>query len=166
MTRSKVPTWVWIVVGVVTLGILGVITLAAAGLWFVRSHVNVQPTTVAAATTDFQTIRERFANQKPLIELDDHGNFVHANTDRPNGTKQPDSLNVMAFDAREEHVVRVEIPFWILRLKTRGTLVDVGSGNIDLQKLRLTVDDLQRFGPTLIVDHKDMNGSRVLVWSQ
>jgi hypothetical protein len=166
MTRSKVPTWVWIIIGVVTLGILGVITLAAAGLWFVRSHVNVQPTTVAAATTDFQTIRERFANQKPLIELDDRGNFVHANTDRPNGTKQPDSLNVMAFDAREEHEVRVEIPFWILRLKTRGTLVDVGSGNIDLQKLRLTVDDLQRFGPTLIVDHKDMNGSRVLVWSQ
>jgi len=62
--------------------------------------------------------------------------------------------------------VRVEIPFWILRLKTRGTLVDVGSGNIDLQKLRLTVDDLERFGPTLIVDHQDMNGSRVLLWSQ
>jgi hypothetical protein len=166
MSRSKVPTWVWIIVGIVTLGILGVVTLAAAGLWFVRSHVNVQPTTVAAATTDFQTIRERFANQKPLIELDDHGNFVHANTDRPNGTKRPESLNVMAFDAREEHVVRVEIPFWMLRLKTRGTLIDVGSGNIDLQKLRLTVEDLERFGPTLIVDHKDMNGSRVLVWSQ
>ncbi|HEX4565867.1 MAG TPA: hypothetical protein VH138_04510 [Vicinamibacterales bacterium] len=166
MSRTKVPTWVWIIVGVVTLGILGVITLAAAGLWFVRSHVNVQPTTVAAATTDFQTIRERFANQKPLIELDDHGNFVHANTDRPNGTKRPESLNVMAFDAREEHLVRVEVPFWMLRLKTRGTLVDVGSGNIDLQKLRLTVEDLERFGPTLIVDHKDMNGSRVLVWSQ
>ncbi len=166
MSRNKVPTWVWIIVGIVTLGILGVVTLAAAGLWFVRSHVNVQPTTVAAATTDFQTIRERFANQKPLIELDDHGNFVHANTDRPNGTKRPESLNVMAFDAREEHVVRVEIPFWMLRLKTRGTLIDVGSGNIDLQKLRLTVEDLERFGPTLIVDHKDMNGSRVLVWSQ
>jgi len=166
MSRNKVPTWVCIIVGIVTLGILGVVTLAAAGLWFVRSHVNVQPTTVAAATTDFQTIRERFANQKPLIELDDHGNFVHANTDRPNGTKRPESLNVMAFDAREEHVVRVEIPFWMLRLKTRGTLIDVGSGNIDLQKLRLTVEDLERFGPTLIVDHKDMNGSRVLVWSQ
>src|SRR5215471_3684052 len=166
MSKSRVPTWVWIIIGVVTLGILGVITLAAAGLWFVRSHVNVQPTTVAAATTDFQTIRERFANQKPLIELDDRGNFVHANTDRPNGTKHPDSLNVMAFDAREEHVVRVDIPFWMLRLKTRGTLIDVGSGNIDLQKLRLTVEDLERYGPTLIVDHRDANGSRVVVWSQ
>src|SRR6516165_2958056 len=121
MAKSRVPTWVWVIVATAALAVLGVIALAAAGLWFVRSHVNVQPTTVAAATTDFQTIRERFANQKPLIELDDRGNFVHANTDRPNGTKQPDSLNVMAFDAREEHEVRVEIPFWILRLKTRGT---------------------------------------------
>jgi hypothetical protein len=166
MSKSTVPTWVWIIIGVVTLGILGVITLAAAGLWFVRSHVNVQPATVAAATTDFQTIRERFANQKPLIELDDRGNFIHANTDRPNGTKRPETLNVMAFDAREEKAVHVEIPFWMLRLKTRGTLVDVGGGNIDLQKLRLTVEDLERYGPTLIVDHKDTNGSRVVVWSQ
>jgi len=166
MSKSKVPTWVWIIIGIMTLGILGVITAAGVGLWFLRSHVNVQPTTVAAATTDFQSVRERFANQKPLIELDDRGNFVHANTDRPNGTTRPESLNVMAFDAREDHVVRVDIPFWMLRLKTRGTLVDVGSGDIDLQKLRLTVEDLERFGPTLIVDHKDANGSRVLVWSQ
>lgn len=166
MSKTKVPTWAWIIIGVVTLGILGVVTIAGAALWFVRSHINVQPTTVAAASTDFQSIRERFANQKPLIELDDRGNFVHANTDRPNGTKRPDSLNVMAFDAHDEHVVHVEIPFWMLRLKTHGSLVDVGNGNIDLQKLRLTVEDLERFGPTLIVDHKDMNGSRVLVWSQ
>ena len=166
MTRTRVPTWAWVVIAIVTLGVLGIITLAAAGLWFVRSHVNVQPTTVAAATSDFQTIRERFANQKPLIELDDHGNFVHANTDRPDGTKRPESLNIMAFDARQEHVVRIDIPFWMLRLKARGTLVDVGSGNIDLQKLRLTVEDLERYGPTLIVDHHDVDGSRVLVWSQ
>jgi hypothetical protein len=166
MTKSRVPTWVWVIVAIAALAVLSVITLAAAGLWFVRSHVNVQPTTVAAATSDFQTIRERFGNQVPLIELDDRGNFVHANTDRPNGTTRPDSLHIMAFDARDEKVVHIEIPFWMLRLKTHGTIVDVGGDNIDLQKLRLTVEDLERFGPTLIVDHRDMNGSRVVVWSQ
>lgn len=163
MTPSRVPTWAWVVIGIVTLGILGVITLAAAGLWFVRSHVNVRPTTVAAAASDFQTVHARFADQKPLIELDDRGNFVHANTDRPNGTRRPETLNVMAFDAHQEHEVRVDIPFWILRFK-RGAFI--GSGDIDLQKLRLTVEDLERFGPTLIVDHKDVDGSRVLVWTQ
>lgn len=169
MARSRVPTWAWVVIGIVTLGILGVIALAAAGLWFVRAHVNVRPTTVAAATSDFQTIRNRFANQKPLIELDDHGNFVHANTDRPNGTVRPESLNILAFDPRDDRprAVRIDIPFWLLRLKSSGSLVHVGgAGSIDLQRLRLTVEDLERFGPTLIVDHRDMNGSEVVVWTQ
>jgi hypothetical protein len=167
MTQSRVKAWVWVAIGVVTLVILCVITLAAAGLWFVRTHINVQPTTVAAATSDLQTIRDRFASQKPLIELDDRGNFVHANTDRPASPHRPETLNVMAFDARGERVVRVDIPFWLLRLKNRGSMIDVGGGgNIDLAKLRLTVEDLERFGPTLILDHQDPNGSRVIVWSQ
>ena len=167
MARSRVPTWAWIVIAIVTLGVLGVIALAAAGLWFVRAHVNVHTTTVAAATSDFQTIRNRFANQKPLIELDDRGNFVHANTDRPNGTVRPESMNIMVFDPHDEHAIRIDIPFWLLRLKSSGSLVHVGrAGNIDLQQLRLTVEDLERFGPTLVVDHRDMNGSEVLVWTQ
>ena len=166
MTRNKVPTWAWVIIAIVTLGVLGVISLAAAGLWFVRSHVNVQPTTAAAAASDLQAIRDRFSTQKPLIELDDRGNFAHANTDRPVGTKRPETLNVTVFDAHEERVIRIEIPFWLLRLKSHGSIVNVNGGNIDLQKLRLTVEDLERFGPTLIVDHRDVNGSRVLVWSQ
>jgi hypothetical protein len=32
--------------------------------------------------------------------------------------------------------------------------------------MKLTVEDLERFGPTLIVDHKGRAGERVLVWSQ
>ncbi len=164
---SRVKTWVWVVIGLIAAGILCVIALAAAGIWFVRTHINVQPTTATAATTDFQSVRDRFASQKPLIELDDRGNVVHANTDRPDGTHQPDSLNIMAFDARDERVIRMDIPFWLLRLKTRGTQIHVGGyGNIDLAKLKLTVEDLERFGPTLIVDHRDEDGSRVLVWSQ
>jgi hypothetical protein len=164
---ARVKTWVWVVIGVVAVGILCVIALAAAGIWFVRTHINVQPTTVAAATSDFQTVRDRFSAQKPLIELDDHGNFVHANTDRPDGTTRPEALAIMAFDSRDERVVRMDIPLWLLRLKMRGTRINVGgNGNIDLAKLRLTVEDLERFGPTLIVDHRDADGSRVLVWTE
>jgi len=163
---AKVKTWVWVVIGVVALGILGIVAMAAAGLWFVRSHVNVQTTTVAAAATDFDTVRARFTGQKPLIELDDHGEFVRANTDRPAGTVRPQSMNVMAFDADDEKVVRMELPFWLLRLKSGGANFSMGGGNLDLAKLHLTVEDLERYGPTLILDHKDRKGARVLVWSQ
>ena len=163
---GKVKAWVWIVVGIVIFGILGVIAMAAAGLWFVKSHVNIQSTTVATAAADFQTIRARFANQRPLIELDERGNFLHANTDRPASAQRPQTLTVLAFDSHEEKIVRLELPFWLLRLKGGGGRFEVGAGNVDLAKLRLTVEDLERFGPTLILDQKDSDGSRVLIWSQ
>jgi hypothetical protein len=163
---GQVKTWVWVVVGVVIFGILGVIAMAVAGLMFVKSHVNIQTTTIAIAAADFQTVRTRFANMKPLIELDEHGNFMQANTDRPAGTQRPQTLNIMAFDSHDEKVVRLELPFWLLRLKGRGSRFDVGGGSVDLAKLRLTVEDLERFGPILILDQKDSDGSRVLIWSQ
>ena len=163
---AKVKTWIWVFVGIVALGILGIVAMAAAGLWFVRSHVNVQTTSVAAAASDFDSVRARFTGQKPLIELDDRGEFVRANTDRAAGTSRPQTLNMMAFDADEEKVVKMELPFWMLRLKSGGTRFPMGGGNVDLEKLRLTVEDLERFGPTLILDHRDHKGARVLVWSQ
>jgi hypothetical protein len=162
---GKVKAWVWIVVGIVVFGILGVIAMAAAGLWFVKSHVNIQSTTQAVASADFQTVRARFANQRPLIELDERGNFMHANTDRPASSQRPNTLTILAFDSHDEKIVRVELPFWLLRLKP-SSRVDVGGSNVDLAKLRLTVEDLERFGPTLILDQKDSDGSRVLIWSQ
>ena len=163
---GKVKTWVWVVVGIVVFGILGVIAMAAAGLWFVKSHVNIQSTTTAVAAADFQTVRARFPNQKPLIELDERGNFLHANVDRPAGSTRPQTLNIMAYDPDDQKIVRLDLPFWLLRLKMQGTRIDVGSGNVDLAKLRLTVEDLERFGPTLILDQKDGEGARVLIWSQ
>jgi len=163
---GKVKTWVWVVVGLMVVCVLGVITMAAAGLWFVKSHVDVRTTTTTAAAEDFQTIRARFTNQKPLIELDERGNFLHANVDRPAGSTRPQTLNIMAFDPDEQKVVRMDLPFWMLRLKMQGTHIALGDGNIDLAKLRLTVEDLERFGPTLILDQKHHEGARVLIWSQ
>jgi hypothetical protein len=162
---AKVRTWIWVVVGVIVLGILGVVTMAAAGLWFVRSHVDVHQTTAAAASSDFDTVRARFAGQKPLIELDERGEFIRANTDRPTATVRPQTLHILAFDADDEKIVRMEVPFWLLRLKSGGNFTMNGN-HVDMAKLHLTVEDLDRYGPTLIVDHRDPKGAHVLVWTQ
>ncbi len=163
---AKVKTWVWIVVAVVAMGILGIVAMAAAGLWFVRSHVDIRSTTATAVASDFETVRARFTSQKPLIELDDRGDFIRANTERPAGSVRPQTLVVMAFDPDDEKVVKMDLPFWLLRLKSGGTRFSMGGGDVDLAKLHLTVEDLERFGPTLILDHRDRRGSRVLVWSE
>src|SRR5262245_26884638 len=115
---TKVKTWVWVVVGVVALGILGIIVVAAAGIWLVRSHIDVRSATPVTASTEFERVRKQFPAQKPLIELDEHDRFLRANTDRPPGTRTPDSLYVLAFDPDEDRVVRMSIPFWLLRFKS------------------------------------------------
>jgi hypothetical protein len=163
---GKVKTWVWVVVGLVVCGILCLVAMAAAGLWFAKTHINIRSASPVAVSEDFARIRLQFASQKPLIELDDRGHLTRTNTDRPAGTRRPESLNIMAFDPDDEKVVRMDIPFWLLRLKMQGTRFSVGHDAIDLKELHLTVEDLERFGPTLIVDHKGRSGERVLVWSQ
>jgi hypothetical protein len=165
---GKVKTWVWVVLGVVVVGILGMIAMAGVGVYFFSQHINTRAASPAAAADEFDTIRRRFEGQKPLIELDERGRFLRANPDRPAlaTAKSPDNLYVLAFDPDDERIVRVTIPFWLLRMKAGGTTIDFNGNSMDLEDLKLTVEDLERFGPTLIVDHRETSGDRVLVWSQ
>ena len=73
---------------------------------------------------------------------------------------------MIAFDPDDGRIVRVSIPFWLVRMKMRGATIDLNGNHMNLEDLRLTAEDLERFGPTLIVDHKNTTGERVLVWSQ
>jgi hypothetical protein len=164
----KVKTWIWVVVGIVVAGILLVIALAGAGLYFFSQNIKARTVTTETATTEFDAVRAQFTGQKALIELDERGNFLRSNTDRPvsGNPKSPETLYVMAFDPDDGSLVRVTVPFWLLRMKMKGTRIDLGGSRMDLEDLKLTVEDLERFGPTLVLDQKNEGGDRVLVWSQ
>jgi hypothetical protein len=164
----KVKTWVWVVVGVIVVGILGIVAMAAFSLYYVSRHVDTQEASPVVAERAFDEIRTRFAAQKPLIELTEQGELLRTNPDRPtqHTPRSPEQLNVLVFDPREGRLVRINIPFWLLRLKVGGTTVDFNGGKMDLEDLKLSIEDLERFGPTLIVDHSTISGERVLVWSQ
>jgi hypothetical protein len=44
--------------------------------------------------------------------------------------------------------------------------VDFNGNSMNLEDLRLRVEDLESAGPMLIVDQRMRDGNRVLVWSQ
>jgi hypothetical protein len=165
---GRVKAWVWVVVAIIVIGILGVVAMAGIGLYFFSQHVETRTTSVSNAAHDFDQVRSRFEGQKPLIELDQHGRYLRSNVDRkpPSNPRPPESINVMAFDPDEEKIVRISIPFWLVRMKMRGATIDLNGNHMNLEDLRLTAEDLERFGPTLIVDHEATSGERVLVWSQ
>jgi hypothetical protein len=165
---GKVKTWVWVLLAIVVIGILCVVAMAGVGLYFFSQHVQTRAASPAKAAQDFEQVKIRFAGQKPLIELDDHGRYLRSHTDRtpPPNVKPPESINVMAFDPDDGRIVRLSIPFWLVRMKMRGATIDLNGNHMNLEDLRLTAEDLERFGPTLIVDHRNASGERVLVWSQ
>jgi hypothetical protein len=165
---GKVKTWVWVLLAIVVIGILCVVAMAGVGLYFFSQHVQTRAASPAKAAQDFEQVKIRFAGQKPLIELDDHGRYLRSHTDRtpPPNVKPPESINVMAFDPNDGRIVRLSIPFWLVRMKMRGATIDLNGNHMNLEDLRLTAEDLERFGPTLIVDHRNASGERVLVWSQ
>jgi hypothetical protein len=165
---GKVKTWVWVVIGIVVTGILGIIAMAGIGIYFFSQHIETRSETPAGASRSFEQISARFTGQKPLIELDERGHYLRSNTDRKpaQDAKTPEALHVMAFEPHDGRIVRVDIPFWLLRLKLRGSAIDFNGNRMELEDLKLTVEDLERYGPSLIVDHRAQTGQRVLVWSE
>jgi hypothetical protein len=165
---GKIRTWVLVVLGVVLAGFIALVAVAGAGFYFFSHHIQTRTTSPAVAASEFDEVRARFAGQKPLVELDKSGNFVRSNHP-PSGNPdagRPEELHVLAFDRSDGRVVHITVPFWLLRLKTGGGHVDFNGNSMDLEDLRLRVDDLESAGPALIVDHRMPDGNRVLVWSQ
>jgi hypothetical protein len=167
---GKVKAWMWVVVAVIAIGILSIIAIAGIGVYFFSRHIETRSVSAAAATSEFEQVKARFSGQKALIELDDHGRYLRSNTDRPapRNAKMPDELEVMAFDPDDARIVHIRIPFWLLRMKARGMeggTIDFNGNRMNLEDLKLTVEDLERLGPALVVDHRSGSGERVLVWS-
>lgn len=167
----SVPKWAWAVIAIVALFVIGIIAMAGAGVYFVTKQVQVRQASPASALSLFERTRVRFKDAKPLIELDTDGDilrshFEEARAKSRGSSASLDALHILAWDADDEKVVQLAIPFWLLRLK-RGP-IDVFSDTAGLRRadLRITVDDLEALGPSLIVDHRGRHGDRVLVWTQ
>lgn len=164
---GKVRTWVWVVVAIAVVGILAVVAIAGAGFYFVSRHIDTEAVTAAEAAAAFESGKARFAGQTPLVELDRDGRFVRAHTDRPiPDAKSPSHLHLLAYDPSDEQLIRFRVPFWLLRIQAGRGTITVNRQRLDLEDLKLSVDDLERYGPALLVDHQTPDGERVLVWSQ
>lgn len=166
----SLPRWAWAAIAVVALFVIGIVAMAGAGVYFVSRQVQVREASPARAQSLFDQNRERFSGV-PLIELDSDGEIARSHLEELRAKARPasatlEALHVLAWDADDEKVVQVAVPFWLLRLK-RGP-IEVFSDTAGLQRadLRLTVDDLEALGPSLIVDHRGRHGDRVLIWTQ
>ena len=169
MAQKKIPTWAAILIAAVI--IVGMLAVAAVGgaAFFIYRHVHTTFTGQENAAAEFTRERARFTGQQPLIEMA-AGNEPVLHRERAEAApgQRLGSLRVLAYDKRARKLVRVSIPFWLLRLvpSNHFSFLDDNGIDIDSDRVRLTLDDLERRGPGLVLDSRDRRGSEVLVWTE
>lgn len=171
MAQNKLPTWASILIaGVIIVGMLAV-TVVGGAAFFIYRHVNTSYTPHENAETEFNQARARFAGQLPLIEIRrDDDPVIHRERVPATATDAHKiaSLRVLAYDNRHRKLVRISIPFWLLRLapSKHFSVFDDNGIDFDADRVHLTIDDLERRGPGLVLDQTDRRGSKVLVWTE
>lgn len=170
--EKRTRTWISVIIGILVV----VVLLGAAAIggttYFVFSHIRRVPVEDAQAGDRFAEMRKRLSEQTALLEIDDRDQVVIHRSER-SAVSTPGrplrTLNAMVYDPRDGRIVDVDIPFWLLRMMPAGGRFSFLNGqgvNFDSERTRLTVEDLERHGAGLILDHRDRRGAQVLVWTE
>lgn len=163
---KKKRTWLWIVLGVVMLFVI----VAAGGLFFAvtffRQNMNVTPMSEASANDEFASVRARFAGKQPLFQLvDGRAQMVGDPSTTPSGAA-PSTVHILAWDQDEEQLMKLSIPFWLLRLKSGPIEIASYAQGMPDRNLSFRVEDLERHGPGLLLDLPDQRDGRLLIWAE
>jgi len=170
MDQSTRRTWISILIAAVI--IVGLLALAVVGgtAFFFYRHINTQYTPRENADQQFAEARARFAGQRPLIEMRRGDEpIVHRELlEGAQASTKLESLRVLAYDPNERKIVRVSIPFWLIRLAPgkHFSFLNNQGFDFDTDRVRLTSEDLERLGPRLILDEQDRHGAYVMVWTE
>ncbi|WP_396625147.1 hypothetical protein [Luteitalea sp.] len=164
--------WLQVLLGVLLLITLAVVALAASCAYLVKKQVDVRQ---VASPADFdreaRAVLDRFKGVPALIEDSDTGprlsSAALASRQKKAATGAPHpltALHVVVFSPQENKLVRISLPFWLLRMSPDGT-VDIKNDDVDLGKMRLSIDDLEAAGPGPLLLRKS-GDSRVLAWTE
>ena len=157
----------WAALGGSVLVLMVGVAVVGGTAWLVyqSSSVKSSPSTPERAAAELESVRARFAGQAPLITIDDDEQASIVPRTRTGDTELT-ALHVMAFDPRESRLKRVTLPFWVLRMSPGTAELKIGDDTLRLRGERVTVADVEKAGPGLLVDHVDRDGRTVLVWTE
>jgi hypothetical protein len=157
-------TWLWIVLGVMATIAAVVVAVVAGTAFELHRHVRSEIVATDEAERTFDAQRDRFAGQQPLVELsrDDERPTIHRAPDSARRV-QLQVMRVLVYDSDEGRLTRADVPGWLLRLLPHSRMGTFGG--VEVNTSRVTLDDLERHGPGLVLDTRN-RGTRVLVWTE
>jgi hypothetical protein len=152
-----------IVIGLVIL--LVVLGLGSA-VWLFTQSIDVGKADEVVAAEEFDRVRARFPGMKPVLDIrDGEPLLARKPPDRPAGGRLS-TLHVLHWDPDDDSFARIDLPFWLIRLKSGPIEIVSDNSAFNDGDLGITVEELERFGPALVADHQGEGGERLLIWTQ
>ncbi len=154
----------------VFLGVGLVIGIASVGALVWQSAVEQSTASVRDAAGALDSLRERLGPKPPYVEVvvrgQEHDTEIN-HTIEPAEPAPIMSLHGLAWDPSSKRLIRASMPYWAYRLsRVKARLVQRLVGDFDRQLgLDVTLPDLERLGPGLVLDYREPGGRRVIVWA-
>ena len=161
----KIPRWAQVLIGIAIVAVfLGIGAIIAVTAYF-SDKVVVSSSTPSEADEEFERVRQRFKGQAPLVEMR-QGVALRSNPRPPvAGAPQLTTLHILAWDAEDEKLASVTVPWWVIRLKSGPIRFSTYTAGLDDETVKLTPEDIERSGPGLILEAIGHRNERVLLWA-
>jgi hypothetical protein len=144
--------------------------VVAAGLagWvlFLQLTTDVATLPPSAARREFAEIRAGLDPAPPMLVVAPGGEIVRNPAARTGTGGRPRWLRVRVYSTGPERLVRVDLPFWWVRLKGPVFEFALRRAGLDPARLGVTARDLHRHGAGTVLDEEQADGGRVLIWTE
>ena len=155
-------TWVKATLGGLALIAVAVVALAATGAYFVFRNMEKRPGSEADVVQAVDAVKARFGSRPPLIEIvDPERADIRINRPVEASASRVDTIHVVNWKSNTGELIRTDVPLWLMRFSTANIASQLG---ITPAKFRLTVSDVERYGPGIVIDYGSQGTFRVLVW--
>lgn len=156
-------SWIAVALTVLAVAAVGCALLFAAGAAFMWRHIDRETVSAERADDEFTRLRARFVREQPMIEVTaDDDVMVHPN---PATGGDIGVVRLVAYNPQTERLVRVSLPMWLLRLAPTRNFSLTDRSDFGRGGPHVTLDDIIRHGPGLILDHRAIGGAQALVWA-
>jgi hypothetical protein len=155
-------TWVKATLGglVLIAVVLGVV--AGTGAYFVFRNMEKRAGTELEAVQAIDVVKARFGSRAPLVEIVDlQRGDIRINHSVDASAARVDTIHVINWKKDTGELARTEVPLWLMRFSTVNILSKLG---IAPAQFRLTVNDIERYGPGIVVEYGSPGTFRILLW--
>jgi hypothetical protein len=158
---AEKKTWMAIVISLMAVAGLAVVLIVGGSIYWITRHVDTEVTSPANAAEEFARERARFAGVLPVLQVSGGANPKVQQL--PDGSGSPgrsggplDTLHARFFDPEDGKIVRADVPFWLIRtVNSLAVLPHMGS---------ITLEEIEKHGPGLMVNGTGEDGEQILVW--